>query len=343
MDRAIQSVVGTVAVTAMFVLAPGVMFGQSAPNEPIKTTLCDLAKMPDEFNGKMAQFRADFVSKFQWQGFVDAGCSAKLQIGVSHPLDDLKPQEGEYAFTTVADDNTHPERLNWKPILRTPPVRLKQDDNYKAFRRYAETIFKWPDGGTCLDCPLYRITVTATGRFDHFETDTVAVRANPTTKAVHISGFPDEPLSRLVLASVSDVSATPIDPSMYSQAKRRNISLEEANDLVFACLRSVGCTKQTCSLVRYHAADWPGLPEFYSFQAISSNPHTSFNQGYYEVDPRSGDVWNGVICERFESPFLVGLQRTIRKRIGLHDDEYKNASQDGPMCGEGMPRVGRGK
>ena len=326
------------AVVAVLCLASGVLFGQGIPTEPIKTTLCGLVKTPDQFNGKMVQFRAEFVSKFQWERFVDDSCSAKLQVGGSHPLDDLKPDQGQYAFTTPADDNEHSERLNWKPIPAISPVNLKQDDNYKALRKYSDTKFRWPDGGVCLDCPLYRISVTAAGRFNHFDTDTVAVRANAATKATHIM-YMDAPLSRLVLQSVSEVSANAIDASVYSNAKRRNISLEEASDLVFAYL-SHGCTKQTCSLLRYHAPDWPGLPEFYGLQATWPNPHGSPNLGYFEVDPRTGDVWNG--CERFESPTLVNPQKAIRKRIGLTDEQYKKVPKLGPMCEPGQkPRVER--
>ena len=166
-------------------ILPGDGCAKVKADKPIKTTLCELMKRPEQFNGKLVQFRSDFVSKFQWAGFVDEGCSAKLQTGVKHPIDDLKPEQGEYAFTTVGDDNMHPERLNWKPIPLTRPVNLKPDEAYRAFQKYSDTKYRWPDGGLCLDCPLYRVNLMATGRFDQFETGTVAVRANQSTKAFH--------------------------------------------------------------------------------------------------------------------------------------------------------------
>jgi hypothetical protein len=309
--------------------------GKSDENEPTKTTLCELVKTPDQFNGKMVQFRAEFVSRFQWEGFVDESCSAKLQIGGSHPLDDLKPEQGQYAFTTPADDNDHPERLNWKPIPVISPVNLKQDDNYTAFRKCADTKFRWPDGGACLDCPLYRITVKATGRFDHFETDTVAVRANAVTKASHIS-YMDAPLSRLVLQSVSEVSAIPIDGSVYSEGKRRDISREEANDLVCALTR--GCEDGNTVLVPKHVQADTG---FYRLDAWNRISHV----GFFDVDSRTGDVWSGVLfCVRIESPALTTLQRAIRQRTGLTDEEYKKVPKAGPMCEPGQkPRVERWK
>lgn len=123
--------------------------------------------------------------------------------------------------------------------------------------------------------------------------------------------------------------------------KRRNVTLEEASDLVYAYLESGGCTKRTCSVDQMHD---PYFPRFYSFSATWPNPQGSPILGYFKVDPRTGDVWNGVICGGFTSPSLVKLQRVIRKRIGLDDEEYKKAPKNVPMCGPGQkPDVVRGK
>lgn len=321
-------------VTSVLALAPVVIFGQTTSTGPMKTTLCELVKTPDQFNGKMVEFRAEFVSKFQWEGFVDESCSAKLQIGVYHPLDDLKPEQGQYAFTTVGKDNEHPERLNWKPIPPQRPVDLVQDDNYRAFRKCADTKFKWPDGGRCLDCPLYRMTVTATGRFDHFETHTVAVRLNPATNEFHHSGNSNDPLSRLVLQSVSDVVPTPISPSVYSESGRRNVSSEEANDLV--CAWTGGCGSGGTALVPSIQV----VDEEYYHLTLATDVLRLF-----DVDAGTGDVWSGnFFCLLYESPSLAKLQRAIRQRIGLTEGEYKKARKPGPMCEPGQkPRVERRK
>jgi hypothetical protein len=202
---------------------------------PIGTTLCELVRTPESFNGKIVRFRAEYVSKFQWEGFLDDNCSAKVPVGVYHVLDDLKPEQGQYAFSTAGDDHTHPERLTWKPIELPRPVQLKENGDYRSFRKFAGTKFRWPDGGACLDCPLYRINVTATGRFDYFEKQTVAVRANPSAKAFgHSAGDSNDALMRLVLESVSDVAAIPLDPAVYTESKPREITLQEAHDLVTA-------------------------------------------------------------------------------------------------------------
>jgi len=328
------------AVTAALIAAalPIAVPGQSTPNEPVKTALCELAQEPERFNGKMVEVRAGFVSRFQWEGFVDESCSAKLQIGVEYPLDDLKPEQGQYAFTTVADDNEHPERLDWKPIPLTIPVHLKRDGNYRILRKYADAKFRWADGGVCRDCPLHRINVTATGRFDHFETGTVAVRPNPSTKAYQMSAAPEAPLSRFVLESVSDVTATPVDPAVYSATGLREISLEEANELLTAYLKL-----PEGNLLKSGDMGYTGFYFFMAILGASKGPVGVLHVRYDAVDRKTGDVWNGVICQQIASHSLKKLQLTLRRRIGLTDDEYQKAKRPGPMCESGMPRVEPGK
>jgi hypothetical protein len=316
----------------LFSRAHAFNFGQSMPIEPLKVKICELAMEPASFAGKLVQFRSEFISRFWWEGVADESCSAKIQLGVVHVFDDLKPEQGEYAFTTLSDDHSHPERLDWKPIELPRPVHLKLDDNYRKFRQYADAKFKWPDGGVCQDCPLYRIEVTAIARFDYFETQTVSVRANPQTKAFSYSAGddPNAPLLRFVLQSIVDVSASPVNPSTYSTQKRRDVTLEEADALVTAFLKDRGNTKlPSFGLEKFTDVYYP---EFQFFRGIFDNPGGSFNLGSYAVDRKTGDVWDGVVCERASSPSLVKLQAAIRNRIGLTRDEYRKARRPRPMC-----------
>jgi hypothetical protein len=326
------------SLPSVFVAAvlAAIAFGQTNADDPIKTTLCEIVKAPEQFNGKTVQVRAEYVSKFQWTGLKDESCSASIPLGTQHPFDDLLPEQGEYAFTMVADDNDHPERLHWKPIERLPVVDPKKHGEYRKLQKYAASKFKWPDGGTCQDCPLYRIVLTAVGRFDYFPTQTVSVRANPVTKALHYSaGEPNLPLLRLVLNSVSNVATTPIDPSVYTEKKGRNVTLEEAHELVTKLIRDHGSSG--FSLDPYKNMYYPG---FQFFQVMGDDPGGSI---HYAVDLKTGEVWSGVICENMTSHSLKKLQKSIRKRIALTEDEHEDAPKNGPMCEPGMPRASKAK
>ncbi len=119
---------------------------------------------------------------------------------------------------------------------------------------------------------------------------------------------------------------------LNGETDRRPVSRKEATDLVFAYLRSVGCTAGSCVLEPYH--DVVGS-DFYGFQGLGSTPNTGFNLGYFEVDPRTADLWSGVVCQRYETPSVVRLQKVIRKRIGLTDEEYSRLQRPGPLCDPG--------
>ena len=128
---------------------------------------------------------------------------------------------------------------------------------------------------------------------------------------------------------------------LNAETQRRPVSREEASDLVHAYLRSVGCTAGSCVLEPYH--DVVGS-DFYAFQGLGSTPKTGFNLGYFEVDPRTADLWSGVVCERYETPAVVRLQKLIRKRIGLTNDEYMRLQRPGPLCDAGeKPSIVRSK
>jgi hypothetical protein len=310
------------SVVALLTVLSSTLAGQPKTSQPTKTSPCQLASEPERFNNKLVEIRSEFVSRFQWEGFVDETCSAKIQVGANHVLDG---QVGQYVFVSLADDLAHPERLNWQPIEYRLRVELRRDDCYRTFRKYSDTKFKWPDGGRCQDCPLYRIIMTAVGRFDYFASQNVALRANRAEKVIGISAG-NLPLLRFVLRSVSDVSATPIDPSSYSGKKRRDLTLEEAYGLVKAFQKDH--REGGYGLERYEVKEYPG---FQFFQAVPDAPSGHL---HYPVDLSTGEVWDEASCEKLASPSLKKLQNAIRTRIGLTSDEFRKLRRRAPFCDE---------
>jgi hypothetical protein len=76
------------------------------------------------------------------------------------------------------------------------------------------------------------------------------------------------------------------------------------------------------------------MPGFYEFSVYGpSNPAGSSLIGHFLVDPRTGDVWDGIICQEHKTPALSRLQYAMRKRIGLSDADYRKMKRSpGPMC-----------
>jgi hypothetical protein len=127
-----------------------------------------------------------------------------------------------------------------------------------------------------------------------------------------------------------------------SEGQRRNVTVEEASDLLYAYLESRGCTTSSCSVGQIHDTYFSGC---YSFSAMWNNhPHGSPVLGYFKVDPRTGHVWDGVMWRSLTSPSLVKLQQVIRKRIGLSDEENQKTPRNAPMCEpDQKPGVARGE
>jgi hypothetical protein len=165
--------------------------------------------------------------------------------------------------------------------------------------------------------------VTADGRFDYFASKNVALRANPTDKAVGIFAG-DLPRLRFVLQSVSDVAATPIDPSSYSGKNGRDLTLEEAHELVKAFQKDHA--ESGYGLEKYEVKEYLG---FQFFQAV---PDPQRSRLHYAVDLKNGEVWDATSCEKLTSPSLKKLRNAIRNRIGLKADEYRKLGRPGPFC-----------
>lgn len=177
---------------------------QAGAADPIKTNLCELLKAPERFNGELVEVRGRFVGEFEWSGLVDPNCMANL-LADSDPFPGLSGKSGEYAFIRSFSELDQPDGLDWKPIALPPPVRLVKNDAYQQFEDAAG---KNPTRGS----PLFDITITVVGRFDHLPQQMVAIRENRREKAsTYMAGFGhlNASLNRLVWQSVSHVLVVP--------------------------------------------------------------------------------------------------------------------------------------
>jgi hypothetical protein len=97
------------------------------------------------------------------------------------------------------------------------------------------------------------------------------------------------------------------------------------------------------------AIDYDGDPKKISTFADHDNPRYLFfgmtwaapknrnsNAGFYYVDLRTGDVFDGVVegCGTLKNRKLAALQKQVRRSIHLTDIEYRKIKTGGPMCVE---------
>lgn len=207
-----------IAVVLLGVL-PGVVSAQAHADDPIQTTLCELVRSPERFDGKMVQFVATIGIGFEASLLVDDSCSARIWLSVGEP-----PAFGklEYAEIHSIYDIKAPEGLDWKPLPLPRPVFLSRDRAYHHLQKYLGKEFKPKDRHErCVSCPLYSVSASVVGRFDHTDRKLRMVRGKDADKVPSSMGFGhlNSWDSQLVLQSVSDVVAKPIDRSVYEGHK----------------------------------------------------------------------------------------------------------------------------
>ena len=200
MNTWIQTFATVIAVAIM----TGAALGQVKSDQPIKTTLCELVKEPKHFDGKMVQIRAAILT------------------GVDLPNDDSRP----VSELSLLSDNRCAERIWFARTdimngqLTSPTgssIVVRQDDEYRKMNDFSSRSYvpkNGPPVAVFINCPLFLVISTVTGRFDYIKK---AVQEH--SRIVSGFGTLNSYDSQLVLQSVSDVVAKPIDPSRYEERK----------------------------------------------------------------------------------------------------------------------------
>lgn len=117
-----------------------------------------------------------------------------------------------------------------------------------------------------------------------------------------------------------------------SGSKPRTITVEEARDLVYALLASSGCTKVKCDVDRFQDEYFP---QFYFFEGLWPNPVGSPHIGSWAVDPKTGDLWDAVVCAEYRNSRVSRVQVLLRRRLGLTAESYLKLKARPPMCDSG--------
>jgi hypothetical protein len=214
------------AVAALcFIVLPGVAFGQRGAGEPIKTTVCELVKDPAKFDGKMVEVSALY---FFSGSLSEPGCRHTC-LKIPERPNYVSDMIGyEYAFIKDRKELKHPERLKWTPYSQPRPVTVVTDGSVESFKRLIQEYYwDFPKQespcATPWTCPKYNVTATFVGRFDYNEPRLRAIRRTSSPEQVWAtsSGYCSHGIldTQLVVRSVSDVVAVPIDRSFYDKGK----------------------------------------------------------------------------------------------------------------------------
>jgi len=116
-----------------------------------------------------------------------------------------------------------------------------------------------------------------------------------------------------------------------SVPESRTVTKDEAEALVRAALPAKLKRLPTFGMEISQDRDHPRF--YFAYVYWAGEPQGSMTVGNYAVDTETGDVWDAVIsCDEIRAQALRGLQKMIRKEIGLSESEYKRVKSKGRLC-----------
>jgi hypothetical protein len=177
---------------------------------PVDTTVCDVVKKPQAFDGKIVRIKGTVVAgfdEFVIKDATDPDCGYPVNaIWLAYPAG-TKGKAGPAAMLTIQPARNFAGKLT--PAARAP-VTL---DKSKDFKQFDSLLAQKHEKGAdmCLGCTRYEVSATLVGRLDSVADATL--QRDASGKIVGFGGFGNMNAypARLVLESVSDVTPKEID------------------------------------------------------------------------------------------------------------------------------------
>jgi hypothetical protein len=220
----------------------------------VDTTTCDVLKNPAAFNGKTVRIKGTVVAGFDQFVIKDATCGQKLNaIWLSYP-EGTKAKAGPAVVLRLQPARNFAGAVS---SVDRAPVALDKNKDFKQFDSLLAAPFK--GSGACIGCAKNEVMATLVGRLDG-----IAPLLNRDAKGtiVEIQGFGNLNAygARLVLQSVSEVTAKEIDYSKSFAATKGEVAVEgDSGDPVAAAhkaAKAFGPDNAAGSLIERAAAAW---------------------------------------------------------------------------------------
>lgn len=172
----------------------------------VDTTVCDVLKNPQTFNGKTVRIKGTVSAGFDQFVVKGPGCGQYVNaIWLAYP-EGTKAKSGPAAVLQLQAAKNFASTA--AEVQRTPVV-LEKSKDFKQF----DSLLSAPNkgAGLCLGCTRYEVNATLVGRLDGVES--AVISRDAAGKVVSLGGFGNMNAykARLVLQSVSDVSPQELD------------------------------------------------------------------------------------------------------------------------------------
>jgi hypothetical protein len=204
-----------------FALASVLAFSCCLHAQAVDTTVCDILKDPQAFNGKIVRVKGTVSAGFDQFVIKGAGCKQRVSdIWLSYP-EGTKAKAGPAAVLELQPAKNFTGTV--AAVERTPVQLDKNNKDFKQFDSWLSTFNK--GDGLCLGCRRYTVTATLVGRLDGVA---AGLKRDKAGKIVSISGFGNLNAysARLVLQSVSDLTSQEIDYSKSAAATKGDVLVD---------------------------------------------------------------------------------------------------------------------
>lgn len=189
--------------------------------QTVDTTVCDILKDPQAFNGKIVRVKGTVSAGFDQFVIKGTGCGKHVNgIWLAYP-EGTKAKAGPAAVLELQPAKNFTGTV--AAVQRTPVEIDKNNKDFKQFDTWLSTSNK--GDGLCLGCRRYTVTATLVGRLDGV---TAGLKRDKAGKIVSISGFGNLNAysARLVLQSVSDLTSQEIDYSKNAAATKGDVLVD---------------------------------------------------------------------------------------------------------------------
>src|SRR5258708_7280664 len=192
-----------------------------ANGQTVDASICDILANPSSFDGKTVRIKGTAIAGLDEFVVKSTACNQPVNsIWLAYP-EGTKGKAGAAAFVQL-----QLSRNNSTPVTTASRAVVKLDKNkdFKQFDSMLSTTYK--AGGMCLGCVRYTVNATFVGRLDGAKS--TGVVRDKAGKFTGVDGFGNlnRYNARLVLQSVSDVSAQEIDYSKNALAAKNDTQNE---------------------------------------------------------------------------------------------------------------------
>jgi hypothetical protein len=189
----------------------------------VDASVCDVLADPQSFDGKLVRVKGVVTAGFDEFALKDASCAQPINaIWLAYP-EGTKGRAGPAAFVQLQLAKNNPAAA---ASPSRSPIKLEKNKEFKQFDSLLSTTYK--AGGMCLGCIRYTVTATLVGRLDCVKE--AGIVRDSAGKFVSANGYGNLNLyrARLVLQTVSDISAHEIDYSKVSSAIKDDSARESS-------------------------------------------------------------------------------------------------------------------